>query len=89
MRKEGDLSMILAKALAAELLVFVLTCAVLFLPAGTLIWGAGWVFLALFFSFVALLACWLFRYDPGLLRFSWVGLMPLFSNPPAFCPKWM
>jgi len=46
-------------------LVFVLA---LFLPAGTLVWPAGWIFLILFFSFVTAISLWLLKYDPGLLK---------------------
>lgn len=40
----------------------------LFLPAGTLAWPAGWIFLLLFFSFFLAVNVWLFRHNPGLLR---------------------
>jgi protein-S-isoprenylcysteine O-methyltransferase Ste14 len=39
----------------------------LFLPAGTLAWLAGWIFLVLFFGFLLAINCWLFRHNPGLL----------------------
>jgi len=50
---------------AIMFLVFVLA---LFLPAGTLVWPAGWIFLILFFSFVTAISLWLLKYDPGLLK---------------------
>jgi len=59
--------MILAKALGALWLVFLLTCVALFVPAGTLSWTAGWIFLLLFFGWMTVLALWLSRHDPGLL----------------------
>ena len=48
---------------------------VLFLPAGTWTWPAGWVFFALFFGFVLALSFWLLRFNPELMaeRLSGVG----------------
>jgi protein-S-isoprenylcysteine O-methyltransferase Ste14 len=40
----------------------------LFLPAGTLAWPAGWIFLALFFGFYLAITVWLYRHNPGLLQ---------------------
>jgi protein-S-isoprenylcysteine O-methyltransferase Ste14 len=40
----------------------------LFLPAGTLLWTAGWIFLGLFFVFFCGVNAWLFRHNPGLLQ---------------------
>lgn len=40
----------------------------LFLPAGTLAWPAGWIFLVLFFGFVIAVSLWLLRHNPGLLK---------------------
>src|SRR5262249_17334639 len=40
----------------------------LFLPAGTLAWPAGWLFLALFFSFYLAITLWLARHNPALLQ---------------------
>lgn len=48
--------------------LFVVMAAPLFLAAGTLAWPAGWVFLGLFFGFVAVISRWLLRHDPDLLR---------------------
>jgi protein-S-isoprenylcysteine O-methyltransferase Ste14 len=48
-----------------QLLFFTL---ILFLPAGTIVWPAGWVFLVLCFSFGTAITLWLFRYNPGLLK---------------------
>jgi protein-S-isoprenylcysteine O-methyltransferase Ste14 len=39
----------------------------LFLPAGTLAWPQGWVFLTLFFAGVQATDIWLLRHDPELL----------------------
>ena len=41
---------------------------VLFLPAGTLRWPAGWAFFALFFGFTLAISFWLLRFNPDLLR---------------------
>jgi protein-S-isoprenylcysteine O-methyltransferase Ste14 len=48
--------------------LFVILALALFLPAGTLVWLAGWIYLLLFFSFYLGVNIWLFRYDPGLLQ---------------------
>ena len=48
----------------------------LFLAAGTIAWPAGWVFLALFFSFVLAITGWLYRHDPALLTERMTGFTP-------------
>src|SRR5436305_11920997 len=40
----------------------------LFLPADTLAWPAGWIFLRLFFGFYLAITVWLYRHNPGLLQ---------------------
>jgi len=47
---------------------FVLFALALFLPAGTLAWPAGWLFLALFFGFYLAITIWLVRHNPALLQ---------------------
>jgi protein-S-isoprenylcysteine O-methyltransferase Ste14 len=47
---------------------FVAFALALFLPAGTLDWPAGWVFLLLFFGFYIGVTLWLFRNNPGLMQ---------------------
>jgi protein-S-isoprenylcysteine O-methyltransferase Ste14 len=47
---------------------FVAFALALFLPAGTLAWPAGWIFMALFFGFYLLVTLWLYRHNPGLLQ---------------------
>jgi protein-S-isoprenylcysteine O-methyltransferase Ste14 len=47
---------------------FVAFALALFLPAGTLAWPAGWIFLVLFFSFYLAVTLWLYRHNPGLLQ---------------------
>ena len=48
---------------------------VLFLPAGTLAWPAGWVYLLLLFGFTIGVTVWLARFNPELLeeRMSGIG----------------
>jgi len=40
----------------------------LFIPAGTMVWFYGWIFLILFFSFGIALAMWVLRHNPGLIE---------------------
>ena len=47
---------------------FAMFALALFLPAGTLAWIAGWVFLLLFFGFYIAVTFWLYRYNPGLTQ---------------------
>ena len=57
------------KVLVGQLVYLVLFFSLpLFLAAGTLAWPAGWVYLALFFSFVFAITSWLFRHNPALLK---------------------
>ncbi len=51
----------------------VFACA-LFIPAGTVAWPAGWVFLTLFFGFTIAISAWLVRNNPGLLTERMTGL---------------
>ena len=53
-----------ALVLIAEFAVF---AALLFVSAGTPLWPAGWVFMAIFFGFALVIVLWLGREDPGLL----------------------
>lgn len=62
--------------LTAEIIgMFVTFALALFLPAGTVAWPAGWVFLGLFFGFVTVISLWLLRNNPDLLteRLTGVG----------------
>jgi protein-S-isoprenylcysteine O-methyltransferase Ste14 len=61
---------VLVAQIAIMFLVFAL---LLFLPAGTVAWLSGWVFLVLFFGFVVAVTWWLFRYNPELLRERMTG----------------
>jgi len=62
---------LLAAEIAGTYVVFGLT---LFIPAGTIIWPAGWAFLILFLGFTIALSRWLFRHNPGLLTERMTGI---------------
>lgn len=51
-----------------SVILFLVFALALFLPAGTLAWSAGWIYLILFFGFVFAVTLWLFKYNPGLLK---------------------
>jgi protein-S-isoprenylcysteine O-methyltransferase Ste14 len=55
------------KALVWQLAVWLLSLLVLFVPAGTFAWSAGWIFFTLFFGFVLFLSLWLLKFNPSLL----------------------
>ncbi len=48
--------------------VFGLIALALFIPAGSLAWPAGWIFLILFLSYFLAVSAWLSRHNPGLLQ---------------------
>ena len=57
------------KQLATQtFLLFVGLALTLFLPAGTLAWLAGWIYLVLFFGFFLSVNAWLLRHNPALLQ---------------------
>ncbi len=57
------------KILAGQIVgLFVVFALALFLPAGTIAWPSGWIFLVLFFGFVVTISGWLLRHDPALLQ---------------------
>ena len=58
---------LLGKALLEVFAEFAVFAALLFVCAGTLLWPAGWAFLALFFGFALAIVLWLAREDPELL----------------------
>jgi protein-S-isoprenylcysteine O-methyltransferase Ste14 len=58
---------LLGKALLEVLAEFAVFAALLFVCAGTLLWPAGWAFLALFFGFALAIVLWLARKEPELL----------------------
>jgi protein-S-isoprenylcysteine O-methyltransferase Ste14 len=58
---------LLGKALLEVLGEFAVFGALLFVCAGTLLWPAGWAFMALFFGFAFAIVLWLAREEPELL----------------------
>src|SRR5215204_2238122 len=56
------------KALLEVLAEFAVFAALLFVSAGTLLWPAGWAFIAIFFSFAVAIVLWLARKEPELLQ---------------------
>jgi protein-S-isoprenylcysteine O-methyltransferase Ste14 len=46
----------------------------LFLPAGTLAWPAGWIFIGLMLGISVVESVWLIRYNPGLMNERMSGL---------------
>src|SRR5918998_1076090 len=58
---------LLAKGLLALTAEFAVFAALLFVSAGTLLWTAGWVFMAIFFGFGLAITLWMGREDPELL----------------------
>ena len=58
---------LLGKALLEVVAEFSVFAALLFVSAGTLLWPAGWVFLAIFFGFALAIVLWLVRENPQLL----------------------
>jgi len=50
------------------IIVFVIFALALFIPAGTLRWSAGWVFIVMFFTFAIFIFSWLYHHNPGLLQ---------------------
>src|SRR3712207_282365 len=57
---------LLAKGLLALTAEFAVFAALLFVSAGTLLWTAGWVFMAIFFGFAPAITLWGGRGDPEL-----------------------
>ena len=58
---------LLGKALLEVFGEFAVFAALLFVCAGTLLWPAGWAFMALFFGFALAIILWLARKEPELL----------------------
>ncbi len=58
----------IARGLASQVVLTIVFIALLFGPAGTLAWPAGWAFLALFAVCSQGIGLWLLRTDPELLR---------------------
>jgi protein-S-isoprenylcysteine O-methyltransferase Ste14 len=60
--------MLLLKALVWTVVSFLIIALALFLPAGTVLWPAGWVFLILLLGFTLVNIGLLFASNPGLLQ---------------------
>ena len=58
---------IMAKGLLALIAEFAVFAALLFVSAGTVLWPAGWVFMAIFFGFALAITLWVGREEPELL----------------------
>jgi len=58
---------LLAKGLLVLTAEFAVFAALLFVSAGTVLWTAGWVFMAIFFGFALAITLWVGREDPELL----------------------
>jgi protein-S-isoprenylcysteine O-methyltransferase Ste14 len=56
------------RGVAGQVVLTVLFIALLFGPAGTLAWPAGWAFLVVFMVCSQVMGLWLLRTDPELLR---------------------
>jgi protein-S-isoprenylcysteine O-methyltransferase Ste14 len=55
-------------AIFSYLVAAITTALLLFLPAGTIYYWQAWIFMALFFIPMALIAAYLFKYSPELLK---------------------
>lgn len=64
MQSKVNLKLFMGQSVA----VFVAFVLALFLPAGTLSWGAGWLYVALFFGFYLIVNVWLLQHNPSLLQ---------------------
>ena len=58
----------ITKIIAQTVVTFVIFALALFLPAGTVAWQAGWIFLGMFFVWFIAVNMWLFKHNPGLLQ---------------------
>ena len=56
------------KAFTSLAALFVVTAALLFVPAGTLRYWQGWAYLTVFFGASALITLYLAKHDPALLK---------------------
>jgi protein-S-isoprenylcysteine O-methyltransferase Ste14 len=59
---------LLLKTLVWTVVSFLILALVLFLPAGTVLWPAGWIFLILLLGFTLVNTGLLFKSNPGLLQ---------------------
>jgi protein-S-isoprenylcysteine O-methyltransferase Ste14 len=66
-RRAMNRKALLAKGVLVLIAEFAVFAALLFGSAGTVLWPAGWVFIAIFFGFALAIVLWLAREDPELL----------------------
>ena len=66
-RCEMNQKVLVARGVLVLIAEFAVFAALLFVSAGTSLWPAGWVFMAIFFGFALVIVLWLGREDPGLL----------------------
>ena len=57
-----------AKVIVLVSIEFLVIAMGLFIPAGTITWAAGWVFLGLIFGSGLPMTWWLLKYDPDLVQ---------------------
>jgi protein-S-isoprenylcysteine O-methyltransferase Ste14 len=68
-KSEEDIMDVDVRLLAMQTIgLFFVFAIALFLPAGTIAWIAGWIFLVMFFGFFLAVNIWLSRHNPGLLQ---------------------
>ena len=65
---EQGTMMLLIKALVWTVVSFLIMALLLFLPADTVLWPAGWIFWSLLLGFTAVNTGLLFKSNPGLLQ---------------------
>ena len=68
------MSVSVSKVVLQMLGLFIGFALLIFLPAGTLRWCAGWVFLAIFFGGGIVIVLWLLKLNPALLNERMIGL---------------
>src|SRR5215204_3710706 len=76
------------QALLEVLAEFAVFAALLFLCAGTLLWPAGWAFMALFFGFALAIVLWVARKEPELLEERMSSPMQSSSSSSSGQPLW-
>lgn len=72
--KSGTAMVPVGTLIAQISIMFLVFALLLFVPAGTLRWVAGWVFMAIFFGATIVLSIWLARANPALLKERLTGM---------------
>ena len=75
LEKETNMEVSARKLILQTAVMFAAFALALFLPAGTMSWPEGWVFLALFFGFTIALGMWLLKHNPELLKERMSGVI--------------